>query len=284
MKAANDPDLLAWDGSFKEGGTFWYGQPGQYTDDGCMTIALSASLIEKQGFDPEHIAQSYLDWYNTGNTRGIGNTTATAMEHLKLGANYQESGLKYFNNRPAAGNGTAMRAAPIGLYYRNDLNKLLEVAMVDASITHNALEPKMGSVAVALATALLANGNDKDQILSEVIDILPNSSVKEKLQLVVSLLEDSTAPAQALAQIGSSGYVVETIGAAFYCVAATNNFKDAVIMAVKAGGDTDTVAAIVGALAGTYYGLEGIPDEYKDNVENKELLMFLTEELINNEI
>jgi ADP-ribosyl-[dinitrogen reductase] hydrolase len=284
MKPAASPLLKEWDGMFKAGGTFWKGQPGQYTDDTLMSIALSMSLIEKQGFDPEHVAQSYLDWYNTGNTRGIGNTTATAMEHLKLGANYQESGLKNYNNQPAGGNGTAMRAAPIGLYYHNDLNKLLEVAMVDASITHNALEPKIGSVAVALATALLVNGNSKDEILSEVINVLPDSLLKEKLQLVVSLLENSTAPAQALAQIGSSGYVVETVGAAFYCVAATDNFKDAVIMAVKAGGDTDTVAAIVGALTGTYYGLEGIPDEYKDNVENKELLIFLTEELINNEI
>ena len=60
--------------------------------------------------------------------------------------------------------------------------------------------------------------------------------------------------------------------------------KDAVVMAVKAGGDTDTTAAIVGALAGTYYGLDSIPSEYKDEVENFELLQALTEELTNNEL
>ena len=70
------------------------------------------------------------------------------------------------------------------------------------------------------------------------------------------------------------------MGAAFYCLGATDNFKDAVVMAVKGGGDTDTTAAVVGAMAGTWYGLEGIPTDYKDNVENFELLQDLTDELL----
>ena len=105
-----------------------------------------------------------------------------------------------------------------------------------------------------------------------------------KLELAHTLLEAGTDHASNLAQIGTSGYVPETVGAAFYCVAATDNFKDAVVMAIKAGGDTDTTAAVVGALAGTLYGLDAIPAEYKDNVENKELLQSLTDELINNGI
>jgi len=56
------------------------------------------------------------------------------------------------------------------------------------------------------------------------------------------------------------------------------------VLAVKAGGDTDTTAAIAGAMAGTLYGLEGIPSEYKENVENFDLLQALTEELTNNDI
>jgi len=55
-------------------------------------------------------------------------------------------------------------------------------------------------------------------------------------------------------------------------------------MAVRGGGDTDTTAAIAGAMAGTYYGLDAIPSEYKDQVENFDLLQSLTDELVNNEI
>jgi len=285
MKLANYAPLQEWDGMFKEGGTFWWGQPGQYTDDTLMSIALATSLIEHQGFNPEDVGQKYLGWMESGNTRGIGGTTAAALTNLKLGATYLTSGLTHNDGKPAAGNGTAMRASPIGLWYRNDIAKLLEVAVTDAGITHNSLEPKMGSAAVALGTAFLANGtHDPMSVLLEVTDIITDSVVKEKLNLAISHLKDETDVMTALAEIGTRGYVPETVGAAFYCLAATDNFKDAVVLAVKAGGDTDTTAAIVGAMAGSFYGLDQIPSEYKDNVENFELLQALTDELANNEI
>lgn len=285
MRPAASPMLKEWDGLFKAGGTFWKGEAGQYTDDTLMSIALASSLIEKEGFDVEHVAAQYLAWYETGNTRGIGTTTAAACVNLKLGALWNESGLTHsVDGLPAGGNGTAMRAAPIGLFYRNNIGTLMESALLDASITHNSLEPKMGSIAVALATAFLSNGTHSQiGVLEEVKDILSESVVKQKLELAYAHLKDETSPILALADIGVSGYVPETVGAAFYCFAATDNFKDAVVMAVKAGGDTDTTAAIVGALAGTYYGLEGIPSEYKDQVENFALLQLLTDELIEHE-
>lgn len=285
MKLANYQPLMEWDGQFKEGGTFWWGQPGQYTDDTLMSIALGTSLIEKGGFDPEDVASKYLAWMESGNTRGIGGTTAAALTRVKLGANYLESGLILnADGTPVGGNGTAMRASPIGLFYRNDFGKLLETALADAAITHNSHEPKMGSVAVALGTAFLSKGTHSQYgVLEEVFGVLSDSLVKDKIELALDLIDQQADHSEALALIGTNGYVPETVGAAFYCLGATDNFKDAVIMAVKGGGDTDTTAAIVGAMAGTYYGLDAIPAEYKDNVENFELLQALTEELVNHE-
>lgn len=289
MNAASEPSLVEWDGLFKAGGTFWKGEAGQYTDDTLMSIALAKSLIQSNGFNPEDVAQEYLDWYKTGNTRGIGTTTARAMVNLKMGAASNESGIVTgYDGLPASGNGTAMRVAPLGLVYRNDLVKLMEYATQDASFTHNSMEPKIGSVAVALAVALLANrASNPQSVLWEICDVLSESVVLEKLKQAKFFLEQGTNPAsmaqEAFATIGTSGYVPETVGAAFFCLGATNNFKDAVVMAVKAGGDTDTTAAIVGALAGTWYGLDGIPKEYR-GVENFDLLQSLTEELINIDI
>lgn len=287
MKSAASPVLTNWDGLFKDGATFHRNSTaGMYSDDTLMSLALASSIIEKQGFDPEHVAAAYLAWYKTGNTRGIGSTTAGAMMHLKLGASWNEAGATHSHDgRPAGGNGTAMRASPIGLWYRKDPEKLLSSAMQDASITHNSFEPKMGSIAVALATALLANGtHDNVSVLAEIKEIVAASEVQEKLELSHSLLKNSVPASQALAQIGTSGYVPETVGAAFYCLAATNNFKDAVVMAIKGGGDTDTTASVVGALAGSLYGLDAIPSEYKDQVENFQLLQDLTDELVNNAV
>ena len=290
MKPASSPALKEWDGLFKAGGTFWKGEAGQYTDDTLMSMALTASLIERSGFEPANVAENYLAWYESGNTRGIGTTTANAIHNLQHGATWQESGLKHsIDGLPAGGNGTAMRASPIGLWYRKEPELLLESAMLDASITHNSFEPKMGSVAVALATAMLANGTATPQdVCYQITDIVTDSIVKEKLLLAQKWLEQGTPldtiVEEALAEIGVSGYVPETVGAAFFCLGATDNFKDAVVMAVKAGGDTDTTAAIVGALAGTYYGLENIPSEYTETVENFELLQGLTDILVNNGI
>lgn len=289
MKLANYQPLVEWDGLFKEGGTFWWGQPGQYTDDTLMSMALTASLLEHRGYNPDDAAQKYLAWMESGNTRGIGGTTAAALTRVKLGAHHTESGLILnADGTPVGGNGTAMRASPIGLAYHHDLNRLLEVAMEDASITHNSLEPKLGSIAVALGTALLANRTVSPQsVVYQIADLLPDSVLKSKLELVQKWLEQgtdlSTIATEALAEIGTAGYVPETVGAAFFCLGASSNFKDCVVMAVKGGGDTDTTAAIAGALAGTWYGVEGIPEEY-NSVENRELLQILTDELINIEI
>lgn len=282
MDHVSKPRLKEWDGLFKEGGTFWWGQPGQYTDDTLMSMALAASLVENHGFDAEDVGSKYLAWMESGNTRGIGGTTAKALTRLKLGATTLESGVTHNEDgKPASGNGTAMRASPIGLYYRKDPEKLLEVAMLDASITHNSFEPKMGSVAVALGTALIASGiDDRIEVIKTVADVVSDSIVKGKLLLAAKHLEMGTEHFEALAEIGVNGYVPETVGAAFYCLGACDNFRDTVVLAVKAGGDTDTTAAIAGSMAGTLYGLDGIPSEYKDNVENFELLQNLTDLLI----
>ena len=286
MWAPTKEGLPEWDGTFKEGGTFWWGQPGQYTDDTLMSIALGTSLVEFQGFNGDDVGSKYLAWMESGNTRGIGGTTARALTRLKNGASIIESGVTHTpEGEPCGGNGTAMRASPIGLVYRHNLVKLMEIAIRDAAITHNSLEPKVGSAAVAMAVALLATRVSTPQsVCWDVSEALTDSIVKFKLELAQKWLEQGTPmdtiAAEALATIGTAGYVPETVGAAFFCIGATTNFKDAVIMAVKGGGDTDTTAAIVGAMAGTYYGLEGIPDEYKDGVENFQLLQDLTDELV----
>ncbi len=286
MKLANYEPLQEWDGTFKEGGTFWWGQPGQYTDDTLMSIALGSSLVEFQGFNADDIASKYLAWMESGNTRGIGGTTARALTRLKNGASIQESGVVLNpDGTPVGGNGTAMRAAPLGLVYRHDLLHLMEYAIKDAAITHNSLEPKVGSAAVALGTALLATrASDPKVLLLDVANTLSDSLVKDKILQAAFFIEQGTDPVEALAQIGTAGYVPETVGSAFYCLGATETFQEAVVMAVKGGGDTDTTAAIVGAMAGTWYGLEGIPQSYKDEVEHFELLQSLTDELMTVEV
>jgi ADP-ribosyl-[dinitrogen reductase] hydrolase len=190
MKSWQFPALKKWNGSFRDGGTLARGHKAhQYSDDGKMTKALAESIVSCNGFDPENVAQKYMDWVASGDMRGIGSTTAMALANLKLGASYKESGLKIFNGKPTCGNGTAMRCSPIGLAYRNDPNSLIKYAVVDAEITHNSLEAKMGSIAVSLGVALLSSGKiDKKKIIDCILDILPDCVVKEKFLKTKELL------------------------------------------------------------------------------------------------
>lgn len=285
MKSPKYKPLMEWDGLFKDGGTFRkYNKAGQYSDDTIATICLAESLIECNGFDPENAANKYLAWFNSGEFRGMGSTTSHALWRLKTGASWKESGLV---GDEFGGNGTIMRASPIAIFYHNNLEKLVEAAILDASITHNSKEPKMGSVAGAVGIASLYNNSEdkkqssKEYALNDAISILSelgNSVVLQKLKLTKELLSSDIKPEDALLKIGASGYVPETAGAAFYCMCKTNSFKEAVIMAVKAGQDADTTGAVVGAMAGTYYGFGGIPEEYY-SVENFEMLKALDEKL-----
>lgn len=169
MKSALNPHLQAWDGLFKDGATFHkWSKAGMWSDDTLMSIALANSLIERNGeYDPATAAQKYLDWFNSGNTRGIGSTTAEALTHLRLGATWEESGVM---TDKCDGNGTAMRISPMALVYHNDLTKLIDVAVKDASITHNRPEPKAGSIAVALGVAYLLNGEKPANLIDVVME------------------------------------------------------------------------------------------------------------------
>lgn len=270
--------LLDWDGSFKEGGTFWWGQPGQYTDDTLMSLALARSLIKNGKYVPSDAAQGYLEWYLSKNSRGMGATTHQALHNLKNGISWDKSGIV---GDQVAGNGTAMRVASLGIAYRQSLIELIKFAEIDASITHNSPEPKAGSMAIALGAALLSHRNMMPkEVLEAVIDIIPNSIVKDKLALCIHHLNKDTDERAALIEIGSGGYVPETVAAAFYCLVAGNDYKEVITKAIRAGGDTDTTAAIAGAMAGSFYGLDGIPEEYKAGVENFEELASLDEQLV----
>ncbi len=289
MKAPSHKSFDGWDGLFKDGGTFRkFNKAGEWSDDTIASICLAESLLECKGFDVENAAEKYLTWYKSGEFRGMGSSTSHALWRLKSGQSWKESGMV---GDEFGGNGTAMRVAPIGVYYRNNLEKLVESAIMDATITHNSKEPKMGSVAIAVAVAKLSEANsdwdgiapEKSEALDQAIQVLAtlgDSVVLAKLKLAKELLATEMPHEEALAKIGVRGYVPETVGAAMYCLLKTNSFKEAVLMAVKAGGDADTTGAVCGAMAGTYYGLEGIPEEYH-SVEEYNNIKLLDEKLQN---
>ena len=241
--------------------------PGQSTDDTLMALCHVHSLIEKGRVEPEDISQKFIEWYDSGNLRGIGATTAYAIRRLKKGYNWQESGA---TGEYAAGNGGAMRIAPVGLFYHNDLPALKEAVRKAVIITHNNPEAVAGALAVAYLVAKSVREKlHPDTAIREVSDFIGPCKVRENLQRAGELLDSGATPEEALKPLGTSGYVVETVASAVFCfLYSPDDFYKTVVNAVEGGVDSDTTAAVAGAISGSYNGMKGIPEDWLKGVED----------------
>lgn len=242
-----------YDGRFEPGSMTM----GEWTDDTSMLVATAKSIAETGQVDGEDLARRYLAWFETGG-RGIGRATYHAMKRLQTGTNWREAGEK---GEYAAGNGVAMRIAPIGLYHVRDPANLRDDVRNCAVITHRNEEAIAGAYAVAYAVARAAAGSfDPETIILEILDWLEPSRVADGLSECARLLEAAEPPLTALPELGLGGAAFETVPSAFYCfLRSPDDLQETLVSSIVAGGDTDTRAAIAGGMTGTYNGREAIP-------------------------
>jgi len=248
---------------------------GQYTDDTKMMLCIAEGMVEKGHVDPQDVAERFVAWFDTGDLRGIGNTCRESIMNLKSGASWRESGSR---GKWAAGNGTAMRIAPIGLLDCQDLERLRKDCWSASIITHNNPEAVAGATAVAYVIArLVTDARDEETLLADSADFVGESEVARNLAKAQGLLSSNTPTEEALARLGTSGYVVETVAGALYCFLRTPaDFVTTVSSAVMGGGDTDTTAAVAGAISGAYNGLHSLPAHLVEEVEGSERLQQLS--------
>lgn len=255
------PRLASWGGDY-QASSYHRLKPGQFTDDTQMSLAIAETIIENKFYEPSLAAKKYLAWFTSGDCRGIGNNTRLAMQNLQHGKDWHASGIE-----EAQGNGTAMRAAPIGAHQNRGTERLRAAghwARIDASITHKSDEAKEGSAAMAVAVSHLCSGGKKTDLLTTVLQHVEKSRVRSALEDVYRAIRRGDSLGDFLKTrewllAGVSPHVVQSVPAAFTVFLFSENFDDTVKNAVRMGGDTDSVAAMAGALAGSLYGIEGIP-------------------------
>jgi ADP-ribosyl-[dinitrogen reductase] hydrolase len=274
-KLPNFEGLLEWDGKTYLGSEHHKLLPGQYSDDTQMSLMVAESLIEHRSFNPDDLAARYVDWMASGRARGWGSTTLMAIQNLQAGKHWSESGIA-----GSEGNGTAMRAAPFGVYFRNDLKSLVAICKIDSSITHASPDAEAGSIAIALAAAYAVN-DDTDNLLEKIWEVLPDSKVKNTIYSLDSLINsEHITPQQALRVLGTKANVRETVPSALYCFLKFDKYHEAIECAIRAGGDTDTTAAIVGGLFGAKLGMKAIDKQFY-SVEDFDKLVQLDSQLYN---
>lgn len=273
-KLLNNPELVVWDGKTFLGSQHHDLLPGQYSDDTQLSIEVAESLIQ-HGFNPDDLSQRYVEWLVSGRARGYGKTTLLAVHNLIKGKHWSESGVA-----GSFGNGTAMRAAPFGVYFRNSLPDVISVCKIDSQITHASEEAMAGSIAIGMAAAL-ASRQETEDLLERIYAELPDSKIKSIIYTLGSLVEaQHITPSSALQVLGTKADVRQTVPAALYCFLKFDDYHEAILTAIKAGGDTDTTAAIVGALFGAKLGMQGIDRSFY-TVEDFDRLVQLDSQLYN---
>lgn len=289
LKCDNE-SLVKWDGKTflpsRPRPTAYYGsslnvKAGCYTDDGQMSIMVAESLIENKKFNPKDLSERYVDWIYTNKARGFGRTTKLAIDNLKSGMHWTKSGVE-----GSFGNGTAMRAAPFGVFYaKKDFSEMYHAVKIDSAITHRSVEAEAGALAVAITTYLVCR-KAETEIPAFLAVHLPESVVKTQIfkaydmaAFMKSSQLSNATDAKMLAQLGTGADVRQTVPASLYCFWRFSNYADAVVAAIRAGRDSDTTAAIVGGMFGGKTRLGDIPLNWVRNVENSAYLRELDTKL-----
>jgi poly(ADP-ribose) glycohydrolase ARH3 len=236
---------------------------GTYTDDTQMMIALAESLIACGHVDQQHLARALRDAHDAG--RGYGGGTRRVFELWAAGTAVAKAAAQIFDGHGSRGNGAATRVAPVAVRFAHDPDRLAVEAAASARLTH--AHPVGVDAAVVQATAIAAALRD-DHILDAARAAARTAELTNSLRHVAELLHSPREPRQVHSRLGSSSDACQSVCAAIYAATAHPSFERAVTFAVRLGGDTDTIAAMTGAISAARSGAAAIPTRWLDALED----------------
>ncbi|BDI28040.1 dinitrogenase reductase activating glycohydrolase [Capsulimonas corticalis] len=248
------------------------GGRGMVSDDTEHACLLAQSLIESAGdaaLFQRRFARRLRIWF-LGLPAGIGLATLRACLKLLAGVPPERSGVR------SAGNGPAMRSALLGVCYGDHPEQMRRLVQASTRITHTDPKAEAGAMAVAVAAYLSSRRLPADEIVSEfrehLHELVDEPETLRVLDAAIASVQRSESVTDFAAGIGAAGYVrgyiLQTVPVAIHCwLSSPADFEKAVRSVIACGGDTDTTAAIVGAMVGA--GGASIPSEWLDGICEK---------------
>ncbi len=264
---------------------------GQATDDTQMATALAASLAEHKGYNPSDVARRYQIWRS--NAFDIGGQTSSGIGRIPFtpqGEEYRAGYLAWRSGRNAAGNGSLMRTAPIGVYFADNTEELTRVSVLDSMMTHADPRCLMAcaaynwSVAQAVRSEraatvhhlVLAAEHGLEAALVYIRTAFPDyytgAELDQAREDLYTDIDASSLPDPHLfgsgtpCLHGAAGFVRTAFRYAYWSLTHATNYREAIIDVVNRGGDADTNGAIVGGLLGAFFGEQGIPGAWRTAV------------------
>lgn len=266
---------------------------GYWSDDTAMTLCTMQSLIEMDELNfaiHESMMKNYRRWLEEGYMAvnnicfGIGQTIFKALSRYRMSKTFLEYCAKNIESKNNGGNGAMMRILPLILYlYNHDIPKYkgidedkkiyrkYDIIEFNVGMTHQYKVNIESCIFYAMFIFNLLDTIDLNKAYDLSIEQhlswyggVQSPELKRILSKEIINLEEK--------EIKSSGYVIDTLEACLWCIFNSNSYEETVLKAVNLGGDTDTIAAIAGSIAGIYYGFDSIPQRWLNELCEKNLL------------
>ena len=246
--------------------------PWRWTDDTEMALSIARTLVEAGEIDAPALAASFAERFDAKRMYGP-SMLREYFPRVRAGEDWDLVARSLFGGQGSFGNGSAMRVAPVGAFFAEDLEAVAREARRSAEVTHTHPEAAAGAIAVALGAAH-ASSAARDPIsgqdlLAAVFQAVPKGHVQAGLEIVYECGPDAD-PAEVAGEVGNGSRVTcpDTVPFALWVAAHhLGDYRAGVRTAVSYGGDIDTLGAMVGGILAAGVGREGIPASWRAAVE-----------------
>lgn len=257
---------------------------GEYTDDTEQALALMNSFIRNKKVVPMDVVKEILGWADRVKDKyasPLGPSTERALKAIRAGEDITQSG-KYGNT-----NGAAMRISPVGIIHGlrdSSCEEMVRDVYQTCLPTHNTTVCTSSAAAVAWGVALCIKGErDIEKIVHETMRAaeigkkygysIVSPSITKRIEFVYELVKKAESPKEAMKDIyeyfGGGDLAAESVPVAIGLFAlGEGDPKKVNEYCVNLGGDCDTNAAMAGAMAGAYSGVDAVPKDWRDTIKN----------------
>jgi len=243
--------------------------PWFHTDDTEMAISIIATLKSHGQLDQDALARRFARRFERDPDRGYGSMTRIQLREINAGAKWRDMAANAFGGQGSMGNGGAMRVAPLGAYFADDLEVCVAAARDSSLVTHTHPEGVAGTIAVAVAAALAVRLKDAPadfapRFFTGILSLTPESRVRRGILLASQIPFEVSVPEAAKA-LGNGAQVTapDTVPFCIWMAARwPHDFAQALGQTISADGDCDTNAAIVGGIVSLSAGRASIPAEW----------------------
>jgi ADP-ribosylglycohydrolase len=250
-------------------------KPWWRTDDTEMALAIVEVLNHFGQINQDVLAHRFAERFDAEPDRGYGKMARIILQSIRRGDDWRRASASAFGQTGSKGNGGAMRVAPLGAWFADDLDTVVREACASAVVTHAHPEGQAGAVAVAVAAAVAhqQRGNPPRQVATvlfdEVLRRTPAGETRDGIAKAAALGEVESEDA---ARVLGSGFLVtapDTVPFALWSATQhLDNYVEAIVETVAGDGDCDTNCAIVGGIVALYVGMDAIPADWRSSRES----------------